>query len=126
MKIMTAKCVSCCKLIVHPVKLPSVQISCVSQPSRVVTVPCLMTGVSLITRETRTFSLTNTLELVLFARLVQHSLLLLSYLLVSFDKTLYYAYLNKYLKTGHVPGTCAAGKIDLIKKHWCVFNPDGV
>ena len=33
--------------------------------------------------------------------------------------------LREHLKTGHMPASQASRVIDMIKRHWRVFNPDG-
>ena len=44
---------------------------------------------------------------------------------VMFDEAIYGAYLNEHLKTAHMPVFHVACSLDLIKRHWRVFSPDG-
>ena len=45
---------------------------------------------------------------------------------VKFDKVKHSAYLREHRKTGHMSASQASRVIDMIKRHWRVFNPDGV
>ena len=45
---------------------------------------------------------------------------------VKFDEPTHGAYLQKHLATGHMPASRASRTIEMVKRHWRVFNPDGV
>ena len=45
---------------------------------------------------------------------------------VQFDEAKHGAYLREHLKTGEMPPKILQRLTNLIKKYWCVFNPDGV
>ena len=45
---------------------------------------------------------------------------------VQYNEAKHGAYLSEHLKVGDVPPDILKRLTDLIKKYWCVFNPDGV
>ena len=45
---------------------------------------------------------------------------------VKYNELLHGEYIRENLKMRHVPPAWSARLIRLIKKYWCVFNPDGV
>ena len=45
---------------------------------------------------------------------------------VQYNKAKHGKYLCKHLKVGHLEPVTAAQLTLLIKKYWCVFNPDGL